>query len=132
MVKLKVKLLSGIDKIKGLSGAKKAYPVFFQTRFGIHTFGLKFPIDVLILDQDDMVVKLAENLKSNRIFIWNPLFDKCIELPAGEIKKRKISKKSKIGLILRKTLSRRKNFIYPQIGNVALFYHLTQRFPKTF
>ena len=85
MVTLKVKEQKGIGKINGLIGAQKAYPISFKTRFGIHTFGLKFPIDLLILDKNNRVVVLKANLKPNRIFLWNPQFDSVIELPAGEI-----------------------------------------------
>lgn len=89
-VKLKVKKLSGWRAAIGLINSKKAHPVFFKTRFGIHTFGLKFPIDVLILDKNNKVVKVCKNLKPNRIFLWNPKFFNVIELPAGQIGRDKI------------------------------------------
>jgi len=98
VVKLKVKYLTGTSKAIGLIAAKKAYPVFFQTRFGIHTFGLKFPIDVLILDSNNKVVKIAESLKPNHIFLWNPKFEKVIELPAGAVDKKKINVGSLLNL----------------------------------
>lgn len=90
MMELKIKMLSSFkDKAVGLLTAKKAYPVLLKTRFGIHTFGMKFPIDVLVLD-NNTVVKLAENLKPNKILIWSPRYDTVIELPAGEIKEKGI------------------------------------------
>ncbi|HVF69711.1 MAG TPA: DUF192 domain-containing protein [Xanthomonadales bacterium] len=92
MVIIKVKKISGLEKIRGLTGVKKPFAVFFRTRFGIHTFGMKFPIDVLILDQKNRVVKLAVSVKPNRIFLWNPIFNTVIELPAGEVKKHKIKR----------------------------------------
>ncbi len=79
--------------------AKKAYPVLFRTRFGIHTFGMRFPIDVLVLDSKNVVVVLKKQLNPNRIFIWNPRFDTVIELPEGEIEKLKIQKGSAIKII---------------------------------
>lgn len=98
MVKLKAKKLKGFkDKTRGLLFSKTAFPVFIETRFGIHTFGLKFPIGVLILDGANRVVGLKENLKPNRIFLWNPKYKKVIELPQGEI----INKKIKIGDIIK-------------------------------
>lgn len=97
MVQLKVKELKSLkDKTIGLINAKKAYPVLIKTRFGIHTFGLKFAIDVLILNKENQVVKLVENLKPNRIFLWNPIFYKVIELPAGIIKEKRIRVGDKI------------------------------------
>lgn len=97
-MKLRVRELKGISKSVGLIGKKEVFPVMFMTRFGIHTFGLKFPIDVLILDRSNMVVCLHENLKPNRIFIWNPRFKKVLELPGGFIRKEKIKKGDKLNL----------------------------------
>ncbi|MBI5123304.1 DUF192 domain-containing protein [Candidatus Roizmanbacteria bacterium] len=80
----------------GLLGKNEAEAIYFQTRFGIHTFFMQFPIDVLILDQNYKVVKAAENLLPNKIFLWSPLFDKVLELPAGELIKNKIKIGDKI------------------------------------
>lgn len=88
---LKVKKLHGFSKVKGLIGKKTAESIYFQTRFGIHTFGLQFLIDVVILDKHNRVVKLKQNLKPNRIFFWNPLYSNVIELPSGTIKLMKIT-----------------------------------------
>lgn len=79
-----------IDKMRGLIGTDKAEPVLLKTRFGIHTFGVRFPIDVLILDGQNTVAITKENLRPNRIFVWPWKYDTVIELPAGEIKKQKI------------------------------------------
>lgn len=98
-MELRVRKLKGISKSVGLIGKKEAYPVMLTTRFGIHTFGLKFPIDVLILDKNNMVVCLHENLKPNRIFLWNPRYEKVLELPKGFIGKNKIKEGDKPNLI---------------------------------
>lgn len=98
-MKLRVKNLTGLSKATGLIGKEKIYPIFFKTRFGVHTFGLRFSIDVLILDKNDMVVFLHKNLKPNRIFIWNPRFEKVLELPVGFIRKEKIKKGDKLNLV---------------------------------
>ena len=95
-MKLRVKNLTGLSKATGFIGKEQIYPIFFKTRFGIHTFGLRFPIDVLILDKNDMVVCLRKNLKTNRVFFWNPKFEKIIELPAGFIERNRIKKEQKI------------------------------------
>lgn len=96
---LKVHFLKNfLDKSIGLLNAEQVNSVYFKTRFGIHTFGMKFPIDVIILDKNNNVVKLAENLKSNKIFLWNPRFNKVIELPKGEIKNNKIKLGDRIKL----------------------------------
>lgn len=91
MVVLKVRTVDDwFGKTKGLIGAKTAYPIFFTTRFGIHTFFLAFPIDVLVLDNTRTVALLRENLKPNRFFFWSPLYKNIIELPEGTIKEKKL------------------------------------------
>lgn len=101
MITLKAKKLTSFsDKSIGLLGTSKPHPVYFQTRFGIHTFGMKYPIDVVILDINDVVVKIKEYLKPNKLFLWNPKFDQVIELPNGEIEKNKIKVGEKIKLFL--------------------------------
>lgn len=86
-VSIKVKQLNSIlDKSIGLIG-KEISPVYFTTRYGIHTFGVKKPIDILILDNAKKIVKIKQSLLSNRIFFWNPRFSKVIELPQGTVEK---------------------------------------------
>ncbi len=99
MVILRVRLLKGfLDKSIGLTESEKAYHVYFTTRFGIHTFGMKYPIDVIVLNNSDYVIKTAENLKPKRFFFWLPIHNRIIELPAGTVKKLRIRKKEKIKL----------------------------------
>lgn len=98
---LKVKLLkSPKDRSLGLIGKDKPEAIMFYTRFGIHTFGLNFPIDVLILDNGDRVVKIRENLGPNKVFFWPPKYNKVLELPSGFIKNHKIEMESKMKLNL--------------------------------
>lgn len=78
------------EKVTGLIGKERPESLLIKTRFGIHTFGLKFPIDVLILDKFNKVALTKKNLVPNRIFIWNPKYGQVIELPSGTIKKKKI------------------------------------------
>lgn len=70
--------------------------ILFRTRFGIHTFGLKRIIEVIVLDNKLKVVKIG-TVKPNRTFFWNPLFSIVLEVPEGSIKK----SKTKIGDILK-------------------------------
>jgi len=78
------------EKIQGLIGKDKPLALMLKTHFGIHTFGLKFPIDVLILDKENKVVAIKRNLKPNRIFLWNPIFNIVLELPSGTIERNTI------------------------------------------
>lgn len=99
MIELKVKRLTGFAKVKGLLNAKKAQPILFKTRFGIHTFGMKFPIDVIILDNQNRVVSMSQALNPNRVLFWNPICTSCIELPMGKVKELKIKKGDTIKVI---------------------------------
>jgi uncharacterized protein len=91
MIKISVKEATNLkEKIQGLIGKDEPEALMIKTHFGIHTFGLKFPIDVLILNHRNIVRSVKENLRPNRIFLWNPLYKKVIELPAGTISKKRI------------------------------------------
>ena len=97
MAVLRVKMLRTLaEKSVGLIGAAPVYPVFFTTRWGIHTFGVLSPIDVLILDKNNRVVSICQNMKPNRIFFWNPVYDRVVELPPGTITKKGITPGSQI------------------------------------
>ena len=75
------------ERIKGLIGEKKSKTIVFETRFGIHTFFMKFPIDVSILNESNEVVALKGEMKPNRIFVWNPKHKLVTELPTGTLRK---------------------------------------------
>lgn len=97
IIKIKVReAKSWNEKIQGLIGREKTEPLLIKTRFGIHTFGLHYPIDVLVLDKYNFVVKMQRALKPNRLFFWNPLHDQIIELAEGMILKKKIKLGDKI------------------------------------
>ncbi len=80
------------EKTKGLRGTETPYAVHFKTHFGIHTFGMKFPIDVLIFDGEMCVRAIKESLDANYFFFWNPLWGNVLELPEGTIQKFGIQK----------------------------------------
>lgn len=83
----------------GLLGKKKAYPIYFQTRWGIHTFSLNFAIDVVVMDEKFRVVEIKQSLPANKVFLWNPKYKNILELPSGTNKKMGIKLNSKIKLI---------------------------------
>ncbi len=96
--KISVKKLENLSQqIKGLMFAIKIHPIYFETRFGIHTFFVKKPIDVLVTDVNNIVKVLKNNLRPNSIFIWNPKYFRVLELPAGYIEINNI----KIGSMVR-------------------------------
>lgn len=79
------------SSIKGLIGSKQAFPILLKTRWGIHTFGLRFPIDVVIMDQYYCVRRMKRSMSVNQIWCWNPRWNNVLELPAGTIEQLGIS-----------------------------------------
>ena len=87
------------QKTKGLiSGGKTG--IIFTTRFGIHTFLVKFPIDVYVLNAENKVVKIKKGLKPNRILLWNPLYKKILEVPSDKIQNGDIEIGNELEIIL--------------------------------
>jgi uncharacterized membrane protein (UPF0127 family) len=82
---IKATKLSYFETGIGLIGQKESKNVYFQTRWGIHTFGVKYPIDVLILDRNFTVTKLKKSLLPCRLFFWKPVDNIVIELKNGTI-----------------------------------------------
>lgn len=100
MNNIKVQELTGlIEKTRGLIGQETIHLIYFKTRWGIHTFGVKKPIDVLILDNNMRVVKIKKNLKPNRLFFWDPRFRHVIETPHQFIDKNNIDVGDTISLV---------------------------------
>ena len=84
---------TGVSKIQGLLLKKQPETLVFKTRFGIHTFFMKFPIDVMVLNKNKKVVFLKESVKPNKFVLWNPKYNLILEMPIGSIKE----SKTKIG-----------------------------------
>ena len=82
-----------LKKTKGLLKRVNPAALFFKTRWGIHTFGMNFPIDCVICDDNFEVKVIREKILSNRFFFWNPKYKNVFELPIGTIK----NSKTKIG-----------------------------------
>ncbi|MGI8420608.1 MAG: DUF192 domain-containing protein [Candidatus Levyibacteriota bacterium] len=73
----------------GLLKHKTPVAMILTTHFGVHTFWMKYAIDIIILDKTNHVAAIKENLKPNQIFLWNPKHKTVIELPAGTVKRTK-------------------------------------------
>lgn len=84
------------DRLFGMILSRNSNGLILSSRFGIHTFFMKNPIDVLILDKDRRVVRIRENLMPNSVFIWNPKYNLILELPVGSIR----HSKTKLGDVL--------------------------------
>ncbi len=97
-MRLKVQKISWFLSWKGLLG-QKPQPIVFKTRFGIHTFGMTYPIDIVILDNKGVVRKIKQNLKPNTLFFWNPLFKTVLELPKNTIALKGVKVGEKVNLV---------------------------------
>lgn len=75
-----------IDKTFGMILAKNSAGLIFRTRFGIHTFFMSRPIDVIVLDSNNNVVQIQNNLAPSKFFFWNPKYDILIEVPQNSVK----------------------------------------------
>jgi uncharacterized protein len=78
-----------LDQSLGLLKYKTPQAMLLKTHFGIHTFGMRYPIDVVILDKQNRVALVKINLKPNNIFIWDITQETVLELPQGTIEKTK-------------------------------------------
>jgi uncharacterized membrane protein (UPF0127 family) len=78
---------------------KKNDDIYFKTRFGIHTFFMNRQIDVIIADKHMKIRKIRENLKPNRIFIWNPKYFNVFELRKGSAKKSRLKAGDRLKLL---------------------------------
>lgn len=73
------------DRTKGLIGTHTPYALAMRTRFGIHTFGMKYPIDCAVLDSAMCVVAMRHAIPVNDFYFWNPKYSLIVELPAGSL-----------------------------------------------
>lgn len=73
---------------------KEISAVFFQTRLGIHSFGLNTQILVIVFDQKKIVRKI-KILHPNRIFFWNPKYNNVLEIRSENIKLGSVKKEDK-------------------------------------
>lgn len=87
------------EKILGLIGQPSPFPLLLRTRFGIHTFGVRFPIDVVVLDDRGDIASLKEGLRPNSFYFWNPKHSTVIELPNGTIAARNLQKYTKVKVL---------------------------------
>jgi uncharacterized membrane protein (UPF0127 family) len=86
------------ERAEGLLGKDIAEPLYLQTR--IHTFGMKFPIDVVICDKEMIVQKIFTNMGPSRIVVWNPKWNNVLELEAGMAIRLNLQPSERLQLVL--------------------------------
>lgn len=77
-----------LKRMKGLLG-RDSLPageaLWIKPCKSVHTIGMKFPIDLVFLDRDMRVVRLAENIPPNRFSPFVFRASGVLELPVGAI-----------------------------------------------
>jgi hypothetical protein len=79
---------SFVSRLRGLMGREQLEEgsgLVIYPEWSIHTFFMRFPIDVLFVDRSDRVLALVETLVPNRPYAGAPGARYVIELPAGRI-----------------------------------------------
>lgn len=78
-----------ITKSIGLISHATPVPLVFKTQLGIHTFFMRYEIDVMLLDESNYIRDICPYLKPNRLYVWGFFTRTVIELPAGRINETK-------------------------------------------
>jgi len=77
-----------LKRMKGLLGKSKlpaGESMWIEPCMSIHTFFMRFPIDVVFLNKRNQVVALIKNILPNRLTRLYPKAVGVLELPAGTI-----------------------------------------------
>ena len=75
-------------RMKGLLGKRelpKGEALWIKPCFSVHTFFMKFPIDVIFLNKKNQVIASVSNLSPNRMTRLYPQSFSVLELPPGTI-----------------------------------------------
>jgi len=78
------------NRMKGLlgkSGLPQGHGLILSPCNSIHTFFMKFPIDVVFLDKDGTVLQIRSNVKPHRWASGGVWARMVLEMAAGEIEK---------------------------------------------
>ena len=69
----------------GSKGLRQGEGLLLRPCIGVHTFFMRYPIDVVFLDRNNRVLAMLEGLKPQRISRLVPASRGVIELPAGTV-----------------------------------------------
>ena len=69
--------------LMGRSRLEEGGGLLIEPCSSIHTFFMRFPIDVVFIDRDSRVVKIAENVKPWRIMLGGKGAHAVVELAGG-------------------------------------------------
>lgn len=74
------------EKLVGLMHRKEVRPLLMKTRFGIHTYGMRFPIDVIVFNREGVVTMVQEEVRPRSFIFWKPNAMYVLELPQGYVR----------------------------------------------
>ena len=95
-IKLKVKLANTfLLRLRGLIGYSSPFPILISPCRQIHTWLMKFPIDIVYLDKNFKCLQLSCNVPTGKISPAVKGSFYVLELPAGFISENHVDKKSK-------------------------------------
>ena len=79
---------TSISRMIGLLGRRRLSPgegLWIRPSSGVHTVGMRFPIDVIGLDKHQRVIKLWKHLRPYRVTSVSAALRSVVELPSGRI-----------------------------------------------
>ena len=79
-----------VARLKGLIGRRglaDGEALLIRSCKGVHTVGMRFPIDVVFLDRHDKVVGIKEKMPPNRMSSIYLRASSALELPAGAVER---------------------------------------------
>lgn len=71
---------------------------------GVHTFAMRFPIDVLYLDHERIVIHIEEELKPWRMAAIRVLATSVLELPTGTIRDSRTELGDQVDILMERPL----------------------------
>lgn len=95
-------------RLRGLMMAKAAaFPagqgLWITPSHGVHTFAMRFPIDVIYLDRERTVIHLEQDLKPWRVAAVRRKAESVLELPGNTLNSTGTALGDKIEIVLGKT-----------------------------
>ena len=76
-------LLARLTGLLGTSPSDRPRAMYIHPCNGVHTFGMKYPLDIVFLGADGKTVRVTRNLSPNRITGYVPGAASVLEFPAG-------------------------------------------------
>jgi len=90
------KRLTGLLNKKNID---KHYALFFSKTNSVHTIGMKFAIDVIYTDEDNVILEIVESLKPYRMSFHRKA-SHLIEVEAGSAKRKELRVKQQLEIKL--------------------------------